>query len=263
MNQDSAALIRFEHVSKSYAGQVVLDDVSFNLRRGRSTVLVGPSGAGKSTLLRLLVGLSHADAGDIYVGEQKLDALSPAELLKLRTRFGMLFQDGALFNSTSVLGNVMFPLFHHSKLDADQRRERALQKLAQVGIDASMAARSPTELSGGQRKRVGLARALALDPEIVLFDEPTSGLDPVTSAAIDALILSIAKNSDTSFVVITHDVQSCAAIADDIGLLHQGKLHCFGQRDEILNSTDPLVRQFFDRRADGPLSAAGTAQSTL
>lgn len=252
-NTPEVPLIRFEQVSKSYAGVQVLDQVSFELGRGRSTVLVGPSGAGKSTLLRLLVGLSKADAGEIYVGEQNLGQLKPAELLKLRTRFGMLFQDGALFNSSSVLGNVMFPLYHHSKLNPQQRRERALQKLAQVGIDASMASRSPTELSGGQRKRVGLARALALDPEIVLFDEPTSGLDPVTSAAIDALILSIAKNSDTSFVVITHDVQSCATIADDIGLLHQGKLHCFGPRDEILNSTDPLVRQFFDRQAQGPL----------
>lgn len=257
MNQckdHSSPLIRFAQVSKSYAGFTVLDHVNFELCRGRTTVLVGPSGAGKSTLLRLLVGLSKADSGQIYVGDQQLSQLSSSEMLKLRTRFGMLFQDGALFNSSSVLGNVMFPLYHHSDLTPKQRRERALQKLAQVGIDASMASRSPTELSGGQRKRVGLARALALDPEIVLFDEPTSGLDPVTSAAIDALILSIAKNSDTSFIVITHDVQSCSNIADDIGLLHQGKLHCFGPKDEILQSTDPLVRQFFDREAQGPLS---------
>lgn len=256
MNHDDA-LIVFDQVSKTYGAQLILDQVSFTLRRGRTAVLVGPSGAGKSTLLRLLVGLTRPQSGRILVDGQDMAAMDHKQLLSLRTRFGMLFQDGALFNSMRVIDNVAFPLKHHSKLSHAERLVLAQSKLDAVGLDAALAKRSPTALSGGQRKRVGLARALALDPEIVLFDEPTSGLDPVTSAAIDSLILGIAQASDTTFVVITHDVQSCATIADDIGLLHQGKLHCFGPRDEILQSTDPLVRQFFDRQAQGPLSING------
>ncbi|MFH1811092.1 MAG: ATP-binding cassette domain-containing protein [Pseudomonadota bacterium] len=248
-----SALITFEHVTKRYGTRSVLDDVSLEVARGRTTVLVGPSGAGKSTVLRLLVGLTWPDAGRILVGDTDITQLSHRALLEVRTRFGMLFQEGALFNSMSVLDNVAFPLRHHARLPASERRQRALDKLAAVGLDAEMAGRTPDQLSGGQRKRVGLARALALDPEIVLFDEPTSGLDPVTSSAIDALILDIAARLHTTFLVITHDVHSCAAIADDVGLLYQGRLQAFGPREQILSSPDPMVRQFFDRQPEGPL----------
>lgn len=248
-----SALIRFEQVTKRYGDRAVLDDVSFGVAAGRTTVLVGPSGAGKSTVLRLLVGLAVPDSGRILVGDTDVTRLDARGLLAVRKRFGMLFQEGALFNSMSVLDNVAFPLRHHTRLPLAERRQRALDKLAAVGLDAELAARTTDRLSGGQRKRVGLARALALDPEIVLFDEPTSGLDPVTSAAIDALIVDVARRLQTTFLVITHDVHSCAAIADDIGLLYQGRLQAFGPRAQILESPDPMVRQFFDRQPDGPL----------
>ncbi len=248
-----AGLIRFEAVSKRYGDRTVLDAVDFEVARGRTTVLVGPSGAGKSTVLRLLVGLTRPDAGRIYVGDDDVTAASHSELLRLRQRFGMLFQEGALFNSMSVIDNVAFPLLHHTRLDAAARRDKALEKLASVGLDEELARRTPDALSGGQRKRVGLARALALDPEIVLFDEPTSGLDPVTSAAIDALIVDVAARLETTFLVITHDVASCRVIADDVGLLFQGRMIALGPRDQVLGSDDPAVRQFFDRQAEGPL----------
>ena len=248
-----ADLIRFDQVSKRFGAKVVLDQVSFVLPGGATTVLVGPSGAGKSTILRLLVGLTRPDSGQISVGGVPLAGLSRDGLMELRKRFGMLFQEGALFNSMTVLDNVAFPLLHHSALPLAARRERALEKLAAVGISAELAGRTPDALSGGQRKRVGLARAIALDPEIVLFDEPTAGLDPVTSAAIDALIVDIGGRLETTFLVITHDVHSCAAIADYVGLLHDGTLLTFGERDQVLTSRDPAVRQFFDRQAQGPL----------
>jgi phospholipid/cholesterol/gamma-HCH transport system ATP-binding protein len=165
----------------------------------------------------------------------------------------MLFQDGALFGSMTVLDNVAFPLKHHTDLPASAREAYALEKLAAVGLPLDVARRTPEALSGGQRKRVGLARALALEPEIVLFDEPTAGLDPVTSAAIDSLIVDIGKRLQTTFLVITHDVESCKTIADNIGLLYQGQMIAFDTNERLVSSQDPAVRQFFDRKSIGPM----------
>lgn len=246
-------LIAFEHVSMSYQDHLVLDDVSFTVPRSETTVLVGPSGAGKSTILRLLVGLLAPDAGRILVDGQSLTDLGSRELMQTRRRFGMLFQEGALFNSMTVLENVVFPLRHHTDLSPPEQTEIALAKLEAVGITGDLTRRSPEALSGGQRKRVGLARALALEPEIVLFDEPTSGLDPVTSAAIDELIRRMGAVLETTFLVITHDIHSCRTIAHHVGLLHQGKLLAFGPRDEVLGSKHPAVQQFFGRQSHGPL----------
>ncbi|MBN2358880.1 MAG: ATP-binding cassette domain-containing protein [Deltaproteobacteria bacterium] len=250
------ALIELCGVSKRYGSRVVLDDVSFALPRNATTVLVGPSGAGKSTVLRLLVGLARPDSGRILVDGADVSKLNRDGWMALRKRVGMLFQEGALFNSMSVLDNVAFPLRHHTRLPRDEREQVALSKLAAVGIGEELARRTPDTLSGGQRKRVGLARALALDPEIVLFDEPTAGLDPVTSAAIDALIVDVGARLKTTFLVITHDIHSCAAIAQHVGLLLEGRLLVFGHRDRVLQSGDPTVRQFFDRRAEGPIRIA-------
>lgn len=249
----SETLIRFDKVSKRFGPRVVLDQVDFSIPKGKTTVLVGPSGAGKSTVLRLLVGLARPDSGHIYVDDTDITRLNRRKLMLVRRRFGMLFQEGALFNSMTVLENVAFPLKHHSKMPAKQRQEVALQKLVAVGIAGDLAAHTPDALSGGQRKRVGLARALALDPEIVLFDEPTAGLDPVTSAAIDELIVDIARRLATTFLVITHDINSCAAIGDTVGLLHQGNLLAFGDKESVLQSREPAVRQFFDRQPKGPI----------
>ncbi|MBI5494999.1 MAG: ATP-binding cassette domain-containing protein [Deltaproteobacteria bacterium] len=223
-----------------------------SLLRGETTVIVGPSGTGKSTLIKLLVGLLKPDAGTVLVDGQDVGKLGRAELMRLRRKFGMLFQDGALFHGMTVAQNVAFPLRHHLALKREEEERRVEVALQQVGLPG-LGRRRPDELSGGQRKRVGLARALVMEPMIVLFDEPTSGLDPVTSAAIDELIVDTRKRLGLTFVVITHDVQSCVHIADRVGMLWEGRLRAWGPLAEVTASTDPVVRQFFDRRSDGPI----------
>jgi phospholipid/cholesterol/gamma-HCH transport system ATP-binding protein len=243
----TAPAIELVGVTKRFGERAVLDDVSLAIPRGETTVLLGPSGTGKSTLLRLAVGLALPDAGEVYALGQNVNALSERGLLALRRRFGMLFQEGALFGSLSVADNVGFPLKQHRKLRREALDERVQQLLAMVGLDG-LGHRLPAELSGGQRKRVALARAIALEPEMVLFDEPTSGLDPQTSAAIDSLVIDMQERLGISFVVITHDVQSARTIAHRIGMLHEGKLRAWGSRDEVMGSDDPVVRAFLDRQ---------------
>lgn len=245
-------MVSFEGVTRAYGAHRVLDNVSLDLPRGMTSVIVGPSGTGKSTLIKLLVGLLKPDAGRVLVDGQNVAALSRPELMLLRRRFGMLFQDGALFHGLTVYQNVAFPLRHHLKLPRDQEKQRVDDVLAQVGLP-DLGHRRPDQLSGGQRKRVGLARALVMKPEIVLFDEPTSGLDPVTSAAIDELIVDTRRKLGLTFIVITHDVQSCSRIADRIGLLWHGAIRAFGPADEVLRSNDPVLRQFLDRQSQGPM----------
>lgn len=245
--EDLAPAVELRNVTKRFGERTVLDDVSLAIPRGETTVLLGPSGTGKSTLLRLAVGLTHPDAGEVHALGQNVNALSERGLLALRRRFGMLFQDGALFGSLSVSANVGFPLKQHRKLSRAALDERVEELLAMVGLEG-LGGRLPAELSGGQRKRVALARAIALEPEMVLFDEPTSGLDPQTSAAIDALIIDMQARLGISFVVITHDVLSARAIAHRVGMLHEGKLRAWGTRDEIMDTDDPVVRAFLDRK---------------
>lgn len=236
----------FAGVSKAYGERVVLDAVDLEVPRGKTTVLLGPSGTGKSTLLRLAVGLERADAGTVSVLGHDVGALNRADLLALRRRFGMLFQDGALFGSLTVAENVGFPLRHVLKQPSREIAPRVDELLGLVGL-AGLGDRTPDALSGGQRKRVALARAIALEPEIVFFDEPTSGLDPQTSAAIDALINDMQARLGLTFVVITHDTQSAADIADYVGMLFEGKLRAFGPKDAVWASRDPVVRAFLDR----------------
>ncbi|MEW5854276.1 MAG: ABC transporter ATP-binding protein [Myxococcota bacterium] len=245
-------IVELVEVSKRFGSLTVLDKVSMKLPRGETTVIVGPSGTGKSTLIKLLVGLLRPDEGHVLVGGMDVTTMGRTELMRIRQRFGMLFQDGALFHSMTVAQNVAFPLRHHTSLTREEQYVRAEAALAEVGLPG-LGERRPDQLSGGQRKRVGLARALVLQPEIVLFDEPTSGLDPVTSAAIDELIVNTRQRLGLTFIVITHDVQSCARIADNIGMLWEGQLRAFGPRDDVLKSQDPVVRQFFDRQSAGPI----------
>lgn len=244
------AAIALAGVTKRFGDRLIIDEVSVELPRGRITVLLGPSGSGKSTLLRFITGLLRPDAGTVRVLGEEVFALPRAGLLKLRRRMGMLFQDNALFQSLSVVDNVAFPLLRVARLPIAEARARAQRLLEQVGL-TGLDARLPDELSGGQRKRVALARALALEPEIVLFDEPTSGLDPQTSAAIDLLLRETQGHLGTTFVVITHDIVSAGAIADHVGLLLNGKLRAFGTKDEVWSSTDPAVRAFLDRHPPG------------
>lgn len=242
--------IEFSHVSKAFGNHKVLDDVSFALEKGETTVIVGPSGTGKSVLLKHIVGLLQPDAGVIRVLGQEVTKLPERELVNLRKRFGMLFQDGALFGSMSVAENVAFPLKHHTRLTAQQMRAVAREKLELVGLK-NIEERYPGELSGGMRKRVALARAIVMEPEVVLFDEPHSGLDPMTADAIDDLILEMKQRLRITFVVISHDIVGTFRIADAIGMLYHGKLLEFGTPDHFRTCENPIVRQFLARNLTG------------
>lgn len=249
-----SASIELKDVRKSFGAQIVLDGVSFSIPGRATTVILGPSGTGKSVLLKLIVGLLSPDEGEILLDGKDLVRFSRGELFQARRRFGMLFQDGALFDSMTVADNVAFPLRRHTTKSESEIAKIVLEKLASVGL-ANAGEKYPAELSGGMRKRVGLARAIALDPEVVFFDEPTSGLDPVTASAIDDLILAMQREKPRTFVVISHDLASTEKIADWIGVLYRGKLVQFGEKRAVLASTNDTVRQFLDRKTDGPIGA--------
>jgi len=250
--------IVLDGVSKAFGAHVVLSEVSLTVRQRSIMVMLGPSGTGKSVLLRCLVGLLQPDAGRVLVfGEDvaSLDANRPRDrkqLFRIRRRFGMLFQDGALFDDMTVGENVAFPMKMHTKLSAAEIRDSVDDKLARVGLPAA-AGKFPSELSGGMRKRVAFARAIALTPDIVLCDEPSSGLDPVMAATLDELILELLETLGMTFVVITHDTAEARAIADTIGLLSQGQLVTYGPKEDVLRSDHPALRQFFARSTEGPI----------
>ncbi|MBC7476432.1 MAG: ABC transporter ATP-binding protein [Candidatus Sericytochromatia bacterium] len=245
-------IIEFRNVTKSFGSQTILDDVSCKIEAGKTTVMIGPSGTGKSVFLKLLVGLIKPDSGHIFVAGQDITTVPERELMEIRKKFGMLFQDGALFDSLNVADNVAFPLLHHTKKSRKEIDKIVSRKLAQVGLP-NVQHKLPSELSGGMRKRVGFARAVALDPDIVLFDEPHSGLDPVMSDAIDKLILKMQRELGSTFIVISHDIAGTFQIADYIGMLYKSKLIAFGEKEEIKNSTNPILHQFFSRSSEGPM----------
>jgi phospholipid/cholesterol/gamma-HCH transport system ATP-binding protein len=239
--------IELEGVKKVYGDRVIVEDLHLVVPRGRTTVILGPSGTGKSTLLRIATGLTRADAGRVRVLGEDVGALSRAGLFALRRRIGFLFQENALFGSLTVEQNVAFPLRRVGRIAEGLALARARALLADVGL-ADLGGRLPDALSGGQRKRVALARALALEPELVLFDEPTSGLDPQTSAAIDALVRETQSRIGATFVVITHDTTSAREIAHHVGFLSEGRLRAWGDVDDVWASDDPTVRAFLDRK---------------
>ncbi len=245
-------IIRYRNVCKRFGEKQVLQDVSCDIKRGKITVIVGPSGVGKSVFIKHLVGLLKPDSGQIFLEDQDITHLSQSKLYDVRKRFGMLFQDGALFDSMTVGENIGFPLSQHTRLSAAAIRERTATVLAQVGLPG-VEPLFPSELSGGMRKRVAFARAIVLEPEIVLFDEPNSGLDPVMADAIDQFILQMQRSLKTTFIVISHDVASTWQIADDVGMLYQSRLVAFGPKEEIRRSKDPILHQFFNRQSEGPI----------
>ncbi len=245
-------IFRFEGVKKAFDRKPVLRGIDMEVLPDEVTVILGPSGAGKSVLLRHALGLEQPDEGRIYFEGRDLTAMTEEEIYSIRKRMGMLFQDGALFDSMTVFENVAFPIRQHRRLSQGEIRNLVSCRLDQVGL-SDAAEKLPGELSGGMKKRAGLARALVLDPDILLFDEPSSGLDPVTAAAIDELILETREDSKVACLIISHDVASTFRIADRIGMLYDGKLLAFAAKATIKESTDPALRQFFERSAHGPI----------
>jgi len=245
-SQDAA--VRLERVSKSFGGRKVLDSVSFEVANGSGFAILGRSGTGKSVMLRHIVGLMTPDAGRVYVYDDEVSALKGKELSRVRRGIGFLFQNAALFDSITVGENVAFPLRRHTRLDDTAIRSRARELLGQVGLGSEYDT-MPADLSGGMRKRAGLARALALDPAILLADEPSAGLDPVTAAEIDALLVELKRRSNTTMVVVTHNIPSARAIADQFLFLHEGRVLERGSAEDLDRSRSPLVREFM--RAQG------------
>lgn len=244
-------LIRLVDVHKSFGELVVLDGVSLDIPRGQTTALIGPSGTGKSVLLKHLVGLLEPDSGQVWVGDVDMALARERDKLRVRQHMGMLFQDGALFDSLTAGENVAFPLRHHTRLKEKQIRERAQEKLELVDLP-EVYDRPTSSLSGGQRKRVGLARAIVMEPEVVLFDEPNSGLDPLTSDTIDELIGRMKAHLGITFVVITHDIVSAVNIADRIGMLWGGHIIEYAPTQDFVHSTRQEVRRFLRRNVDLP-----------
>jgi phospholipid/cholesterol/gamma-HCH transport system ATP-binding protein len=247
--------IQVQNVTKIYAGRTVLDGVCLDVRDGETLVILGGSGSGKSTLLRLMIGNVRYDGGDIHIGHanKSIGAMSEAELDQYRKSLGVLFQSGALYNSMSVFDNVALPLREHTDLPEETIEIMVKIKLELVGL-REHADKMPAQLSGGMKKRAGLARAIALDPKILFYDEPSAGLDPVTSAEIDQLIIDLNRKLGVTSVVVTHEMDSAYRIADRMVLLDRGKFIVSGTGEELRDSTDPLVRQFVHGLTEGPLT---------
>ena len=241
-------------VSKVFDGQVVLDDLNLDIERGETLVVIGRSGCGKSILLKHLTGLLKPDAGEIFFEDKYITQFSRKKLFEMRMHFGMLFQASALFDSMSVGENVALPLKKHSGKDDDEIREIVLDKLRLVGL-AGIYDKFPAELSGGMKKRVGLARAVVMDPQVVLYDEPTTGLDPIMADVINELIKSLQKELNITSVVVTHDIGSARKIADHMAMLYGGKIIYEGSPGEIQDTGNEIVRQFIEGRAEGPIKA--------
>ena len=244
------AAVRLEHVTKAFGGRKVLDDVSFDVRSGSGFVILGRSGTGKSVTLRHMVGLVRPDSGRVMIGDDEISALKSTELSRVRRKIGFLFQTAALFDSISVGENVAFPLRRHTALHDREIRARVVEKLAAVGLEREFE-KMPAALSGGMRKRVGLARALALDPEIVLVDEPSAGLDPITADEIDALLAGLKEDGGVTLVVVTHNIQSARRLGDDLVMLHEGRIIARGSPGDMDRSADPLVRAFMTSQHAG------------
>jgi len=252
---DSSAenvIIEVKHLCKSFGPRRVLDDVSFTVPKGKTTVIIGGSGCGKSTLLKQLVGYLKPDSGEIYYDGVNIVPMTDDELDSIRRRFGILFQNGALFNSMTVGENVALPLREHTELDPKIIWTIVKMKLELVGL-RGFEDLKPAQISGGMKKRVGLARAIALDPQIVYYDEPSAGLDPITSAVIDNLMLDLSHKLDITSVVVTHHMDSAFKIADKMIMLHGGRVIEQGPPELFQNSHNSLIRQFVEGLADGPV----------
>ena len=236
-------MIDIENLSKAFNGQEVLRGVDLHIPRGKITVIMGGSGVGKSVLLKHVIGLLTPDTGRVVVDGCDMETCRGRKLVELRKKFGMLFQDAALFDSMNVAENIAFPMREHTSMSASEIRRQVGLRLEQVGLEG-IERKYPSELSGGMKKRVGLARALALDPEILLFDEPTSGLDPLMSAVILDLIVRTHSRFNMTSVIISHNVQLSLNVADQLAMLHEGRIIAHGSPKEVLHTDQPDVQCF-------------------
>ncbi len=248
----SECIIDVRHLRKRFGSKVVLEDVSFTVERGTVCVVMGGSGSGKSTVLRHLIGAYKPDGGEIYLDGEEITGFNERELQRVRRKFGMLFQGGALLNSLTVGENVALPMRHHTDLPEETIEIMVKLKLELVGLrDAEHL--KPSEISGGMQKRVSLARAIALDPKIVFYDEPSAGLDPIVSGIIDKLMTDLTDKMGITSLVVTHDMHSAFRIAHKMIMLHRGRIVAAGTPEEIQGSSDPLVHQFITGAPDGPI----------
>ena len=249
----STALVALRHVQFGYdGGRKILDDVSLEVPRGKVTAIMGASGGGKTTVLRLIGGQQRAQQGQVLLGGQDVGQLSHAELYKLRRRMGMLFQFGALFTDMSVFDNVAFPLREHARLSESMIRDIVLMKLHAVGLRGARDL-MPSEISGGMARRVALARAIALDPELVMYEEPFAGLDPISLGTIARLIRRLNDSMGLTSIIVSHDLEETFHIADHLVILANGGIAAQGTAEEIRNSSDPLVHQFVHAEPEGPV----------
>ena len=252
LNMESTNKIRMINLFKSFGENQVLRGVNLEVQPGESMVVIGGSGSGKTVLIKCIIGLMRPDEGEIYVDGLDLSSLNEEKMNEVRKKFGMLFQWGALFDSMTVWENVGFGLRHQTHLKEEEIRKIASEKLALVGLK-NVEDLMPAELSGGMRKRVSLARAIAIEPEILLYDEPTTGIDPIMADAINDLIVQMREKLNVTSIAITHDMKSAYKIGDRIAMLYQGKIIEVGTPEEIKNSSNPIVKQFIEGKSEGPI----------
>jgi phospholipid/cholesterol/gamma-HCH transport system ATP-binding protein len=252
MGRNSPVKIRVFNLCKSFGENQVLKGCDLEVREGESMVVIGGSGSGKTVLIKCIIGLVRPDRGEIYIDGQEITSLDERRMNEVRKKFGMLFQGGALFDSLRVWENVGFGLRQHTSLHEGEIRRIANEKLRLVGLKETEDL-MPSELSGGMKKRVSLARAIAMEPEILLYDEPTTGIDPIMADAINELIVQMREKLNVTSVAITHDMKSANHIADRIAMLYQGKIIEVGNPEEIKHSPNPIVQQFIQGKSDGPI----------
>ncbi len=246
-------MIKIQNLSKTFNHNLVLDDLSLNIQTGQTCVIIGRSGCGKSVLLKHIIGLLKPDAGRVMIEGREVAKLKETELVTLRSKISMVFQGGALFDSMDVAENVGFSLFEHTHLSRKEILQRVEESLSLVGL-GGIGNLMPSELSGGMKKRVALARAICIRPEIILYDEPTTGVDPITADSINELIRSLHDKLQVTSLVVTHDMKSAYHIADKIAMLYKGKIIVEGTPQEIQNSQDPVVHQFINGLSKGPIT---------